>query len=236
MMYDDNDMDRFIKNVAGNVARSFPPYVTKSDVAHHIWVWYLENEVTVTSLMRDNESWEPMLYGTMTRVANEYALEEEAQANGYSRDDVYFYTTKVVRELLKDTFDYENWQSFSSFGDGQPKQKAQANTTGDRIAMLADVKAAVEKLGDDQYNIILWIYKFGVDYPTLAETLEVTEDAARKRVSRAVQAVRKLLGQESLADLRNAVGDASRLYATEGEHRRFGNAQARAVTESQYSG
>lgn len=228
MILSDNAMDTFIKKVAGNVANNFPSYVTRDDVAHHLWVWFLDNEYTVTSLIRDNESWEPMLYGTMVRVASTYALEEEAATNGYSTDDVYHYSTTVVRELLKDAFDYEDWQSFSTFGDGQPKSKVQSNQTGDRMAMLADVKTATENLNDDQYNVILWTYKFGFDAKALAEQLEVTETAARKRLERAVKAVQRGLGRKGLADMRNGWEGRT----TE----RPSNAQALSLSESQYNG
>lgn len=201
-MINDEAMNEFIKMVAGNVASSFPSYVETDDVTSHLWVWYMENEHSVSKMIRDNaESWEPMLYGTMVKVASTYALETEAAYHGYSPDDLYFYSTPVVRELLKDAFDYENWQSFQSFGDGQPKSKRQ-NATGDRVDMLIDVKSAVEKLSLEQQELIYWRFEYQLEYDHIAEALEISEEAARKRVERAVGAVRKQLGKKSLADMR----------------------------------
>lgn len=218
--------------VAGAVAGNFPSYITRDDIRQSIWVWVYSNRKTVTELMRDDESWEPMLYGTITRVANSRALEEDAAVNGYSSEDVYHYTTPVVRELLKDAFDYEDWQSFSTLGDGQPKAKKQANTTGDRMAMLADVKSAVEKLNDDQYNIILWAYKYGFSHKEIAAALECSEQASKDRLRRAVEAVRRNLGKTPLTDLQNSSGE--RLEAMK-DHRR-GSAYANAITDSTYNG
>lgn len=199
----DEEMNTFIKQVAGNVAGNFPSYVESDDITSVLWVWYMENEHSVNGMIRDNpESWGAMLYGTMVRVASTYALETEASTHGYSVDDLYSYPAPVVRELLKDAFDYENWQSFSSFGDGQPKSKRQ-EATSDRVDMLIDVKSAVEKLNEDQYNLILWRFKYQFPYEEIGTALQCSEDAARKRVERAVGAVRKQLGRKSLADMRS---------------------------------
>lgn len=200
-MIDDNAMNTFIKQVAGNVARNFPSYVDSDDVTSVLWVWYMENEHSVTKMIHDNpESWGAMLYGTMVRVASTYAIETEADTHGYSVDDLYFYSTPVVRELLKDAFDYENWQSFQSFGDGQPKSKRQS-ATSDRIDMLIDVKSAVEGLSLEQQELIYWRFEYQFEYDHIAEALEISEEAARKRVERAVGAVRKALGKKPLSDM-----------------------------------
>lgn len=199
----DEEMNTLIKQVAGNVAGNFPSYVESDDIASVLWVWYMENERSVTKMIRDNpESWGAMLYGTMVRVASTHALETEADTHGYSVDDLYSYSTPVVRELLQDAFDYENWQSFQSFGDGQPKSKRQS-ATGDRVDMLIDVKSAVEGLSEEQQNLIYWRFKYGFDYELIGHSLQISEGAARKRTERAVGAVRKQLGKKSLADMRS---------------------------------
>lgn len=224
-MMTDEEMNEFIVKVAGNVAGNFPSYVETDDVASTLWIWYLDNEHTVAKLIRENESWEPMLYGTMVRVASTFALETEAAYHGYSTEDVYHYSVPVVRELLKDAFDYENWQSFSTFGDGQPKSKRQS-ATSDRVDMLIDVKAAVEKLSDDQCNLIIWTYKYQISAQELAGTLEVSETAARKRLERAVKAVQRNLGRKGLADMRKGWDGRTET--------RMSNTQALSYQESIY--
>lgn len=226
-MISDTEMDEFIQKVARNVAGNFPSYISTRDTAAHVWCWYMDNEQTVSKLIRDDESWGAKLYGTMTRVATDFALKEEAAVNGYSPEDVYFYSTTVIKELLKDAFDYEDWQSFSTFGDGQPRSKGQVNETGNRMAMLADVKRATEGLAERHYNIILWHYKYGVDFKDLSEILEISESGARKALERAVKAIQKQLGKKSLADMRNGWDERTE---------RFTNTQAQAQVQRDYEG
>lgn len=234
-MISETGMQEFIERVASHVAGSYPPYVETDDMASTLWVWYLENRATVDGLIRDDESWESKLYSTMRKVASTFAAKTEAEYHGYSLEDVYHYTTPVVRELLKDALDYENWQSFSSFGDGQPKAKRQS-ATSDRMEMLIDVKSAVGGLNEDQQEIIEWHFKYGMDYAMIGEALEISEEAARIRLDRAVKAVQRGLGKKSFADMRNAWDAKEKIYATSGERSRISNAQAIAMQENMYEG
>lgn len=228
-MISDEGMNEFIKKVAGNVASSFPEYVETDDVTSELWVWYLENEDTVRSMITDNESWEPMLYGTMARVASTFALKLEADYHGYSPDDVYYYSTPVVKELLKDVFDYEDWQSFSSFGDGQPKAKRQTPTS-DRVDMLIDVKRGLEQITERQYNIIVWRYKYGFDDELIAQAMEIKPVSVPKTLDRAVEALKRKMGKKPIADMRGAWSQRS--VDSEGIPR--STAQALAYQDSNY--
>jgi len=232
-MISDDGMNEFIQKVAASTSNSYPSYIDPQDVAQHLWVWYLDNEHTVTDLIRNNESWQPMLFSTMAKTAHAFMQQHEADVNGYSLDDVYHYSTAVVRTLLEDVFSYEDWQSFSRFGDGQPKSKRQ-NPTSDRIDMLIDVKGAVDQLTQGQAELIHWRYEFHLDWDIIADALGITENAARLREKRAVEAVRKKLGKKSLADMRNAWDAREGVYATNGERAPMSNAQALAYQESIY--
>jgi DNA-directed RNA polymerase specialized sigma24 family protein len=220
-------MHELVKKVSGHVASSYPSYITADDVAQNIWIWVYEHVNTVADLVRNDESWERKLYATMSRVGHEASLREEAETNGYSPEDVYHYSVPVIRTLLEDAFDYQDWQSFGSFGDGQPKAKAQANQTGDRIAMLADVKSAWEKLNGDQKDTICMYFAELHNYEKLGQALGISPNAARQRLDRAVKALQRGLGRKSVSDMQQ--GYSSR-------RRSFGNAEARAVNERNYSG
>ena len=217
-----------VHKVSRSVSSNFPSYISHEDTEQDIWLWVLRNKNTVSKLMRDEESWQAMLYSTMAKVAAESTIKEDAAINGYSTDDMFEYSTKVVKHLLESVFDYEDWQPSPSMGDGMPKSRGQANETGDRVAMLADVNRAVLGLDDDQYNLIIWHYKYHRQVPELAGILEVTENAARLRLKRAVEAVRRSLGRKPLTDLQN--GYSSRYRAV------LGNAQAGYITERDYEG
>ena len=216
-----------VEQVAERVANSFPSYIDVDDVAQAIWVRVYEESNSLTRLIGEGESWERKLYPTMTKWGNAFALGEDAAVNGYSLDDVYEYSTDTVKRLLEVAFSYEDWQSFSTVGDGQPRSRKLANTHGDMQAMLADVKSAVEKLPERQYNALVWTYKYNKSSIKLAEELEITQQGASALVGRAIQAVRKQLGRKDFSEMR---GDS------EAHSRTYGSAAASARVERDYEG
>lgn len=216
-----------VNKISGHVASKFPPYVTQDDVAQDLWVWVYENVNTVADILRNDEQWETKLYGTMKRVAYTSALGAEAETNGYSPEDVFNYPTRVIKTLLPDIFDYEDWQSFQNNSDGQPRSKGLANETGNRMAMLVDVKSGYEQLDEDQRFFIDAHYRYGKDFHWIGQWYGITAKAARGRHDRAVGAIQRHLGRKSPSDMRRGY-DSRRSVAS--------NASARHQAERDWSG
>lgn len=184
-----------VKEVAGATSRRFPSNILAEDTEQTIWLWAYENEVSISRTIEANpEEWIAMVGTTMRKVAYDYCFNEKAALDLKGREDDQKYGLKQVRVLLADVFDYDDWQSFAISYDGQPRGKNQANMTGDRIAELVDVKIALSKIREEQYNTLVWHYKYGYTVEQLSEEYDSSIDAARKRLDRAVQAVRKALG------------------------------------------
>lgn len=226
-MLDHEKLAPLLKNVADSVSRSFPSYIDPEDTLSALYVWAYENRKMINQIMADAESWERRLYHLITKAANTHVLKEDAAVNGYSEDDTFLYSADVVKELLSVVWDYEDWQSFGLNGEpGMPRSQKLVNQGGDWIAMLCDIKRALKALGDDQYNILVWVYKYHWTHENLAEELEISKEAASKRVSRAVGAVRKELGLKPLSDLQRGHSARSKV----------GTAEALAISERQYEG
>lgn len=226
-MLDYSTLTPLVKRVAQAAHVNFPPHYDSGDTEQTLWLWVLENKNTINEILNNPERSEGTLYNLMLKAANSHLKKEDQAAYGYSEEDVFSYPLEAVKTALEAVFDYEDWQSFSTFGDGQPKSKGQANQTGDHVVMMIDVKRAVEGLPTDQYNAIVWTYKMGYTAENLAFELDITEDAAKKRVQRAVKAVHRALGKKPYADLRRGY---------DGRREPEGNAESLALTERQYEG
>lgn len=186
-----------VKEVAKSVTRNFPRNILVEDCEQNLWLWLYQNKKSIENTMDTYPAaWIEMIAGTMRKVAFTWGSQERASIEGRDPVDHQRYSLKEVRALLPDVFDYEDWQSFTSFGDGQPRGKSQANTTGDRLAALVDVKTALEKVTDDQYNILVWHFKYQDSHDRLAERYECSVPAAKKRVERALKAVQRGLGTD----------------------------------------
>jgi sigma-70-like protein len=197
-----DEMKPLVERAARNARSNFPDYIKLDDVEQATWVAAYENQASLTKAM-EKEGGEGLAMYILLRNAREFALAEDAAINGYDTEDIYMYSEEVVKSLLESAFEYDDWQSFSTFGDSQPRSKKDPSMSGDFVAMLVDVKAAAEKLSEDSYNALVWYYKYHYTYAMLADTLDISEEAARKRVKRAVGAVRRNLGRRDLSDLQH---------------------------------
>jgi len=195
-----DELNELIDKIAASVAASYPGYVSAGDLAQEMWAHYL-SKPSMSTLV-GCEGWEKALGATLKKVAYSYAAGEEAAVHGYEPEDVYHYSIPVIRVLLEDAFTYEDWQSFAVKGDGQPHAKGQVNETGDRMAMLADVKQAWEALSPEQNSLIFDYYKHAHNFERLGILYNITPGAARSRLDRAVKALQRQLGRKSPADMR----------------------------------
>jgi len=215
-----------VDQVSRVTSRNFPSYILEEDVNSAVWVWIMENKSTVSKIF-DSGDFEAKIRRFLQHAANAYALKEDAAINGYSPEDSYVYSTEVVEELLGSVFDYTDWQAFGASGDGQPRSKKQANASGDRLAMLSDVKGAIKTLTRKQQAAIVRYYADHWTYDMIGAEQGITSQASRDRVERGVQAIRKALGRIPLSDLQR--GHSGRLNPST-------NAESRAWTERDYEG
>jgi DNA-directed RNA polymerase specialized sigma24 family protein len=215
-----------VERAANATAHKWPSYVTTEDVAQEIWIWAYGRQNSVESLMK-NEGWEGQVYSTMLKAASAAAKKEDQATNSYTDDDTYVYSSAVVETLLDSAFDYQDWQSFSTFGDGMPRAKGQVNETGDFVAMLSDVKAALAEI-KVQYRDVLYLRHCAqLGFEEIATALGIQKSGAKKRHAAAINAVRDALGRVDLSDLQS--GWDSRRQS-------LGNAEANAITDRQYEG
>jgi DNA-directed RNA polymerase specialized sigma24 family protein len=77
---------------------------------------------------------------------------------------------------------------------GFTKAKKVASEGGNWFAMMADIERSLARLTHEQLTIIYLRFGDGCDNVTLAKELDVTEDAARMRVNRAVNNLLNFLG------------------------------------------
>lgn len=184
-----------VKEVAKLVSRNYPPNILVEDIEQHIWLFAYQNQNSISKKIEDNpDSWIPQIASTLRKEGSKYALKERTALEGYYPEDYQKYSVAQVRLLLEDVFDYEDWQSFALSSDGQPRSRGQANATGDRYASLVDVTVGLKKLRSEQYNTIVWTYKFGYTLEMLAEEYGCSTHAARGRLDRAVGALVRALG------------------------------------------
>ena len=219
-------IEPLVERAARNTVRKWPSYVTVDDVAQEIWLWAYGRQKSIMNVMRQ-DAWEAKVYSTMLKAASTAAHKEDRAVNDYSEDDTYTYSREVIKTLLDSAFNYNDWQSFSTFGDGQPHAKGQVNETGDLMAMLSDVKAALAEI-KEQYRDVLYLrHCMQYSFERIGETVGITKQGAEQRHSAALNALRDRLGRVPLSDLQGGWDERRDVIS---------NAEARAISDRQYEG
>lgn len=215
-----------VQRAVSIAASKFPSQHDTNDIEQSVWVWVLENKKTVTRILTEEDG-PDRLDGYLVKVAQSAYKKEDEAAYGYQSEDRFYYSVDLIKSILEVIFDYEDWQSFASSQDAQPKAKSEPATGGNNLASYADVKSAVEKLPEDYYNLIVWRYKYHYTFAAIGEETGRDASSVRQRLERAVRAIQALLGQMPLSDLRRG-------YSERTETR--GNAAAQHAVQKDYEG
>lgn len=189
------DFTPFIVWVSHQLSTTYQ--VEQEDIEGELWMWVCEDEARAYALAETP----PLLRHRLLSVGRRYAAKERAHLLGYDPSDIINYSTRAVRDLLPDVFDHEDWQPSGRPFDGMPKYHSLAHEGMNRVVMLMDIKQAMLKLPEDQYNVIVWVYKYGYSTEQLAAELDITQEAAQKRVQRAVRKIQWLLAEVRPVDL-----------------------------------
>ena len=225
------DLTPFVNQAAGATSRAYRTWVSFPDVAAHLWLFAVNSEDRLAEYMSRKEG--PRIVAKiLNQEARTYAIKERAAVSGYSPEDLTWYSLAQIRRILPDVFDYQDWQSFQT-GSARGS-KPVANATGDRLATILDVSVALTKLQEDQVNILSWYYREANSLEWIADQLDISEEAARKRLERALKALQNELGGPRPVDPYEAVNGQ---FDTRTKGRKaVSNTAARAATDNAWGG
>lgn len=186
---------------AKSLHRRFP-MVDHDDIAQEMWLWALQHPRKVNHYLAEGEDNRySKLCWAMRNAGLAYCQKEKAKRNGYSVDDLYFYSLRTLREILPAVYDDDMWIRLGG-GDCDPANginpdPSRPDRRMDAIAALTDVKNAVnKKLRGDLRQLIEWTFRDGFSDEQLAGHLHTTPAGARMRVQRALRKLQGELGGE----------------------------------------
>ena len=192
------------KDVAANVARSvhkkYHTYFDVDDLRQELLVWVLKRETKVQEwLVHDNEEDYKvgirMLARALQRQADKYCRNKKAQALGYQLEDEAYYSPIVLSELLPFV-----WADVVDTRDGsQPRVSGGGNPAegGTYIIQLFDVRRALSKLDPNDKLILQMKFYEQMTFADIANTLEISDTTAHRKVDGALRRLNKYLGGQS---------------------------------------
>lgn len=223
----DDYTERWLHNVAVSVSRSWPD-VLIDDVKQELHLKWLEKYAFIRRYLDDPDEarGKAFVLRALNGWGNEYARRETAAIRQCAPDDLSPYSKGSIRLMLPLLNDPESWSSYAAAGGEGGRSNRPVNEGGDVLAVYADLRRAWDLLTREQRELLQARYVDDDDeiFPTLASELGISEDAARKRVERALSRLQQLMQGTSR-------------YEGERERRRIqSNAQSQAQTRRNWNG
>jgi RNA polymerase sigma factor (sigma-70 family) len=128
----------------------------------------------------------------LTVIAKERRVRSGAQAG-----DTQYYTAAMVRELLPDIFDIDDWLTGSAAVSGEVRGPSRPAEGNNRLAMIADIRSAFFGLPVADRELLAQLYQDGgATYDAVANMTEVHERTVRRREERVIEKMVERLGGE----------------------------------------
>lgn len=193
--FTDQEM-RVATSVARRIVRAQRDFVEFDDVRQECFLWMVKNPKHVLRWREEGKVGKSKLNTAMYRAGMKYALRERVRTTDTQPGDHAFYTDAILHELLPDVYDYSNWV-MESHEETEGKGVSRPSEGNTRLAMLVDVKWAVEGLPeDDQVLLKDRFADGGMDVQVLAATMQVSDTTVRRRIKNVLRKLADRLGGE----------------------------------------
>jgi DNA-directed RNA polymerase specialized sigma24 family protein len=122
---------------------------------------------------------------------------ERRHRSGLQHGDVFYYTAPIIREVLPDIFDTEDWNNSGVALSSEVRGPSRPAEGNNRIAVISDVRSSFYSLSEKDQNFLMDLYKDGgLPVGAVAATWDVTERTVKRREERIMEKMVERLGGE----------------------------------------
>ena len=184
------------KQIASRSGRIHRGLVTTDDMYQHLSLWALEHWHKIEQWQQE-DSLKYKLRKTFFNEAQKYVAKERQRYSRSPMSDTFYYSHEVLHELLRDVWTHEGWSDTPDLSNEFVSKSSKPSEGGNRMALLSDVMAGLEKLSEADRDLLKMRYhEGGMELAAMAESYSITEEAMRKRVKRALTKLQDRLGGE----------------------------------------
>lgn len=224
-----SEFSHVVEGVAASFGRTTHQYgADATDFQQEAVCWMLDKQDMLAEKWEQlgDEEFTRYLDRCITNEMKDYSVDIKAQALGYERHDLHFYSKGELSFLLDCVFDKQKWLEPPQSEGRSTKAPAEG---GNWMATLADVSQGFDQLKPDDKRLLREFHQFGHMNKDLAMHYGVTEATMSARHTRALGRLLKKLGGSSPRPMRP--GDTRDPWR--GRHA-ISNATSRAIQSSHY--
>lgn len=188
---------QIITQGATNAHRSQREFLPLPDLINEGVLWALEHPKKIEMWRDKGKHGQNLLRFSVKQACLSLIGKERRRIYHLERGDIAYYTPAVVREVLPDIFDIDDWLTASSNDSERVSGTSRPSEGNTRLATVIDVKFAFDSLSEDDQTLLHELYADGgVTHQVLAATFDVAEKTIQRREQRAVQRMVDKLGGE----------------------------------------
>lgn len=188
---------QIITQGATNAHKAQREFIPLPDLINEGVLWALEHERKVVLWREKGKYGENLLRHSVKQAALSKIAAERRRIYKLERDDIAYYTPAVVREILPDIFDPDDWLSSSMNDQERVKGTSRPSEGNTRLAAVVDVRSAFYTLNEDDQGFIRDLFQDGgLTHQVMAATLDVAEKTVQRKEQRIIQRMVDRLGGE----------------------------------------
>ena len=177
--------------------RSGRGIVTSEDLVGEANLWMVKHLDKVVHWRTQGKHGQNKLRNACRQRCLTIIAQERKKRSGLQPGDIFYYTPAMIRELLPDIWEVDDWAHSSTGAHDEPRGPSRPSEGNNRLAMVADVRSAYFSLSKKDQAFLEDFYRDGgITSDIMAARLEVTERTVRRRDNRIMEKMVERLGGE----------------------------------------
>ncbi len=190
-----NDL-KIAKQGALSAHRSGRGLVDKDDLIGVANMWMVQNVDKVVLWHGQGRHGQNKLRTACRQRCLTVIATERRKRSGLEPGDVFYYSAQMIREIIPDIFDEDDW-STGSTNNSELRGPSRPSEGNNRLAMIADVRSAYFSLPKRDQQFLADMYKDGgLPVDVMSVQWDVTERTVRRRDDRIMEKLVERLGGE----------------------------------------
>lgn len=186
---------KIAKQGAMSAYRSGRGIVTADDMVGEANLWMVKHLDKVHHWRTQGRHGQNKLRNACRQRCLTIIARERKRHSGLQQGDIFYYTAVMIRELLPDIWDEDDWTNTGNSATDEVRSPSRPSEGNNRLAMIADIRSAFYSLSEkDQHFLEDYYRDGGLATDVLAASLEVSERTVKRRDDRIMEKLVERLG------------------------------------------
>jgi RNA polymerase sigma factor (sigma-70 family) len=171
--------------------------IESDDLFNDACLWMLEHPNKILEWRDEGKHGENKLRNAARQRCLTIIRVERQKRAGFDRNDVFYYTQQMIREIIPNIFDVQDWTTGETVYGGEVRGSTRPNEGNNRLAMIADVRSAFYSLPEKDRVFLENHYRNGgLTLEEMAAWLDCSDRTVRRRDERIMDKLVERLGGE----------------------------------------